>query len=167
VLAYISQEAELFYTERSIGSTSHFSLGIEFISTQASAALFTQYMFKEHKQSLHNDTYKIIHAPHFKLDKNKYGTRSETVIVTCFKEKTTIIIGTLYAGEIKKSMFSIMNFLLPDKGILPMHSGANQNMTGESFVFLDFLVPEKRLSLPMKEPYLLEMMSMACQTVVF
>jgi phosphoenolpyruvate carboxykinase (ATP) len=135
VVNYLKSQNELFFTERSIGSNNSFSLGIEFCSTQASAAFFTQYMFKPFENGVHNDHYKILHAPNFKLDPKKYGTRSETVIATCFMDKTTIIIGTLYAGEIKKSMFSIMNFLLPDVGILPMHSGANQNPNKESFVF--------------------------------
>lgn len=135
VINYLKSEKELFYTQRSIGSTSSFSLGIEFISTHASSALFTQYMFKSFVSEGHNNHYKIIHAPKFKLDTKIYGTRSDTVIVTSFKNKTTIIVGTHYAGEIKKSMFSIMNYLLPDLGILPMHSGANQNSLGDSFVF--------------------------------
>ncbi len=135
VLSYLNSQNELFYTERSVGSDKIYSLGIEFISTHASSALFTQYMFKLFEGENVDDVYKIIHAPHFALDPKKYGTRSETVIVTCFAEKTTIIVGTLYAGEIKKSMFSIMNFLVPDIGILPMHSGANQNSKKESFVF--------------------------------
>lgn len=135
VLTYLNTKEELFYTERSVGSDKIYSLGIDFISTHASAALFTQYMFKSFDKDKVDDEYKIIHAPLFVLDPKKYGTRTETVIVTCFKEKTTIIVGTLYAGEIKKSMFSIMNFLVPDIGILPMHSGANQNSSKESFVF--------------------------------
>jgi phosphoenolpyruvate carboxykinase (ATP) len=135
VLDYLKTQHELYYTEQSIGSFEHHSIGIEFISTQASAAMFTQYMFKTFQAGSHHDRFSIIHAPHFKLDPKKYNTRSETVIVTCFKKKTTIIVGTLYAGEIKKSMFSVMNFVLPDLGILPMHSGANLNHQGESFVF--------------------------------
>jgi len=135
VLAYLKLQHELYYTEQSIGSREHHSIGIEFISTQASAAMFTQYMFKSFQAGSHNDHFTILHAPHFKLDPKKYNTRSETVIVSCFKKKTTIIVGTLYAGEIKKSMFSVMNFVLPDLGILPMHSGANLNTQGESFVF--------------------------------
>lgn len=135
VLDFLNDQEELFYTERSIGEGLHFSLGIEFVSPRASAALFTQYMFKPFENGHHKEVYKIIHAPQFIIDPKKYATRSETVIVTCFKEKTTIIVGTYYAGEIKKSMFSIMNFLLPDSGILPMHSGANQNNEAESFVF--------------------------------
>jgi phosphoenolpyruvate carboxykinase (ATP) len=134
VLSFLNAKDELFSTQRSIGSSNHFALGIEFISSRASAALFTKYMFKEPGQKT-NDTFEIIHAPDFVLDPKKYNTKSETVIVTCFKEKCTIIVGTYYAGEIKKSMFSIMNYLTPDVGLLPMHSGANQNKNKESFVF--------------------------------
>ncbi|AUN99099.1 phosphoenolpyruvate carboxykinase (ATP) [Bacteriovorax stolpii] len=136
VLSALNNAEEVFSTDRSIGSLSHFSLGIEFFSTEASSALFTLYMFKPFAgKGKHNDTYKILHAPHLKVDPKKYNLRSETVIVTCFKKKTTLIIGTQYSGEIKKSMFSTMNYLLPDHDILPMHSGANQNVAGESSVF--------------------------------
>lgn len=135
VLFYFKSEQELFFTERSIGSIPTYSLGVEFVSTHASSALFTQYMFKPFESAKHDDTYRILHAPHFKLDPNKYGTRSDVLIVTCFKERMTIIVGTMYSGEIKKSMFSIMNYLLPNIGILPMHSGANQNVDEESSVF--------------------------------
>lgn len=135
VIDSLKTAEDLYFTERSIGNSSIFSLGIETVSTKASAALFTQYMFKSFEASAHNDTFRIIHAPDFQCDPAKYGTKSSTVIVTNFKEKTTIIVGTHYSGEIKKSMFSIMNFLLPDHGILPMHSGANQNSSGDTFVF--------------------------------
>lgn len=127
---------EIFSTERSIGSVSQYSLGINFVSTEAAAAFFTLYMFKPYAgEGKHNDVYNVFHAPHLKIDAKKYNLRSDTVIVTCFKKKTTLVIGTLYAGEIKKAMFSTMNYLLPDVNILPMHSGANQNSKGESSVF--------------------------------
>lgn len=136
VLKSYNDADELFTTDRSIGSTSHYSLGIEFVSTEASSALFSLYMFKPNAgHDKHNDTYKILHAPRLKIDANKYKLRSDTVIVTCFKKKTILIIGTFYAGEIKKSMFSIMNYILPLVDILPMHSGANQNLKDESSVF--------------------------------
>lgn len=135
VVSYLNSKDEVFYTERSIGSIDHFALGIEFISTHASSALFTEYMFKPGLADKKSTSFRIINAPDFKIDPKTYGVRSDTVIVTCFKERTTLIIGTHYAGEIKKSMFSVMNFLAPDHGILPMHSGANQNSKEESFVF--------------------------------
>lgn len=136
VILALNSADVVFSTDRSIGSPAHFSFGIEFFSTEASSAFFTLYMFKPHAGAgKHNDSYKILHAPHLKIDPVKYNLRSETVIVTCFKKKTTLIIGTQYSGEIKKSMFSTMNYLLPDYNILPMHSGANQNTKGESSVF--------------------------------
>ncbi|MFA6236374.1 MAG: phosphoenolpyruvate carboxykinase (ATP) [Bacteriovorax sp.] len=135
VITYLNQQDELFYTQQSIGAPDIFSLGIEFLTSRASAAFFSQYMFKKFEKERNEDVFRIIHAPDFKLDPAIYGTRSETVIVTCFKRKITIIAGTRYAGEIKKSMFSVMNFLTPDKGILPMHSGANQNSEKETFVY--------------------------------
>lgn len=154
VVDYMETLLELFYTKRSIGSPEHYSLGIEFISTEPSAAMFTQYMFKPEVEDAGGESYRILHAPGFNLDREKYGTNSETVIVTCFEEKLIIIIGTMYAGEIKKSMFSAMNFILPEKGILPMHSGANQSPGGESFVFFGLsgtgktaLATDKELSL--------------------
>lgn len=134
VTAFLKTKDVIYCTDRSIGSENHYALGIDFQSPRASAALFTTYMFKECGQKT-NDTYQILHAPDFRLDPSEYNTKSETVIVTCFKTKCTIIVGTFYAGEIKKSMFSIMNFLLPDIGVLPMHSGANQSANKESFVF--------------------------------
>ena len=59
----------------------------------------------------------------------------EPAIVTCFETNTVIIVGTFYAGEIKKSVFSILNYVLPELGVLPMHAGANKSET-ETSVFL-------------------------------
>ena len=86
-------------------------------------------------RDLNNNDFTILHAPLLEIDPKKFNTKSETVIVTCFDSKTTIITGTCYAGEIKKSMFSVMNFLLPQKGVLPMHSGINEGERGETSVF--------------------------------
>lgn len=131
---YLFSRPELYETTRSIGKTSHFALNIDFYSEMPSAALFTEYMFKN-KQAFAHNTFKILHAPFFELDPFKYGTRSDTVIVTSFEKKCVVIVGTKYAGEIKKSMFSVMNFLSPEDGILPMHAGANTNRSGETFAF--------------------------------
>jgi phosphoenolpyruvate carboxykinase (ATP) len=135
VINYLNTFKELYVTERSVGSIGNFSIGVDFVSPSASAALFTEYIFKDRHGNLHQDEFLILYAPDFVVDKLKYRTHSETIIATCFESKTTIIIGTKYAGEIKKSMFCIMNYLLPELGILPMHSGANQDSQGESFVF--------------------------------
>jgi len=134
VYRYLHRQPELFATSRSIGKANHFALNIEFVSEMPSAALFTEYMFKS-KQVFAHDSFKILHAPFFELDPFKYGTRSDTVVATSFEQKCVIIVGTKYAGEIKKSMFSVMNYLAPNEGILPMHAGANMNQRGETFAF--------------------------------
>lgn len=131
---YLHNLPELFSTTRSIGKANHYALNIDFVSEMPHAALFTEYMFKS-KQVFAHDNFKILHAPFFELDPFKYGTRSDTVIATSFEHKCVVIVGTKYAGEIKKSMFSVMNFLAPEEGILPMHAGANMNRHGETFAF--------------------------------
>jgi phosphoenolpyruvate carboxykinase (ATP) len=77
----------------------------------------------------------IINVPSFKADPTTEGTRSETAILLHLKRMEIIIVGTEYAGEIKKSAFTVMNYLMPDEGILPMHSAVNVGEAGDSVVF--------------------------------
>jgi phosphoenolpyruvate carboxykinase (ATP) len=67
----------------------------------------------------------IINCPSFKADPTRHGCRSETVIALNFDEKTVLIGGTAYAGENKKAVFTLLNYLLPEKGVMPMHCSAN------------------------------------------
>jgi len=67
----------------------------------------------------------IINCPSFKADPKRHGCRSETVISLNFDQKLILIAGTAYAGENKKSVFSLLNYLLPEKGVMPMHCSAN------------------------------------------
>ncbi len=67
----------------------------------------------------------IINCPSFKADPQRHGCRSETVIALNFEKKLILIGGTAYAGENKKSVFTLLNYLLPEKGIMPMHCSAN------------------------------------------
>ncbi len=77
----------------------------------------------------------IIVLPSFKADPSRHGTRSETVIAMDLKAGLVLIGGTHYAGEIKKSVFTMMNFLLPAKGVLPMHCSANVGKAGDTAIF--------------------------------
>jgi phosphoenolpyruvate carboxykinase (ATP) len=77
----------------------------------------------------------IICVPSFKADPATEGTRSETAILLHLQRMEIIIVGTEYAGEIKKSAFTVMNYLMPDEGVLPMHSAANVGEAGDSVVF--------------------------------
>ena len=79
--------------------------------------------------------YTIIDLPSFRADPARHGCRSETVIAVNFTEKLILIGGTAYAGEMKKSVFGILNYLLPVKGVMPMHCSANIGADGHTAVF--------------------------------
>ncbi|QZP09576.1 phosphoenolpyruvate carboxykinase [Caenibius sp. WL] len=79
--------------------------------------------------------YTIIDLPSFRADPERHGCRSETVIAVNLSEKLILIGGTRYAGEMKKSVFGILNYLLPAKGVMPMHCSANIGADGKSAVF--------------------------------
>jgi phosphoenolpyruvate carboxykinase (ATP) len=124
-LNYLSERSELFAMERSAGADPRFSLAVRLISPSPTHALFAHHLFRGPHEKNALGEFTILHAPEMPLDHQRFGLRSSTAIVINFEQKEVIIIGTLYAGEIKKSIFSIMNTLLPDRGILPMHAGAN------------------------------------------
>jgi phosphoenolpyruvate carboxykinase (ATP) len=79
--------------------------------------------------------YTIIDLPGFRADPSRHGTRSETVVAVNLTEKLILIGGTAYAGEMKKSVFGILNYLLPVKGVMPMHCSANIGPNGDTAVF--------------------------------
>ena len=77
----------------------------------------------------------VLQAPGCAADPNRDGTRSETAIVLDFSRRLVLIAGTAYAGEIKKAVFTILNFLLPPQGVLPMHCAVNVGKEGDAAVF--------------------------------
>ncbi len=77
----------------------------------------------------------IIDVPSFQADPSTEGVRSGTAILVHLQRMEIIIVGTMYAGEIKKSAFTVMNYLMPDEGVLPMHSSINVGQAGDSVVF--------------------------------
>ena len=79
--------------------------------------------------------YTIIDLPSFRADPARHGARTETVIAVNFTEKLILIGGTKYAGEMKKSVFGLLNYLLPAAGIMPMHCSANIGPNGDTAVF--------------------------------
>ena len=79
--------------------------------------------------------YTIIDLPSFRADPARHGSRGETVIAVNFSEKLILIGGTAYAGEMKKSVFGILNYLLPVGGVMPMHCSANIGRDGKTAVF--------------------------------
>ena len=79
--------------------------------------------------------YTIIDLPSFRADPARHGTRGETVIAVNFTDRLILIGGTRYAGEMKKSVFGLLNYLLPAQGVMPMHCSANIGPRGDTAVF--------------------------------
>ncbi|WP_027039965.1 phosphoenolpyruvate carboxykinase [Mesorhizobium ciceri] len=77
----------------------------------------------------------IIDLPSFRADPLRHGSRTETVIAVDLSRKIVLIGGTSYAGEMKKSVFTMLNYLLPAKGVMPMHCSANEGAAGDAAIF--------------------------------
>jgi phosphoenolpyruvate carboxykinase (ATP) len=106
-------------------------------TTHAWHQLFAQHMFITPPtfNPKKNAAWTIWHAPTLTLDAKKHKCRSTAIVLLNFTERTILIAGTAYAGEIKKAMFSVQNYLLPMHDILPMHCAATQNAAGKVSVF--------------------------------
>jgi len=137
MLAYL-QNRNVFVMEAQGGAATALGLPIRVITPSAWHALFAHTMFlrptKEQRRT-HVPEFTVLHAPTFKADPAIDGTRSETFIIINYGKKLVLIGGTEYAGEIKKSVFSILNYTLPLKGVLPMHSSLNVGTAGDPTVF--------------------------------
>lgn len=136
VVDYLNTQERLYITDRSVGASAENNIGVRLISSNPSHALFSKHLFRKKMREFEDQKdFTILHAPTMEIDPSKYGAKNPTIITTCFDTNTTIIVGTLYAGEIKKSMFCILNYALPDKGIMPMHAGASRLDNEEVSVF--------------------------------
>lgn len=118
------------------GASAAHAINLRVTTERAWHALFARNMFIEEadKQDMAPD-FQVYHAPGFLAQPELDHTNSEAAVVIDFTNRHIIICGTEYAGEIKKSVFTILNFLLPNKGVLGMHSSANKNSEGEVAVF--------------------------------
>ncbi|MCL6572143.1 MAG: phosphoenolpyruvate carboxykinase (ATP), partial [Bacillus sp. (in: Bacteria)] len=127
VLEYLKQRNELFVFKGFAGADKKSQLPIQVVNEFAWHNLFVHQLFirPSEKELLdHNTGFTIISAPNFKADPMIDGTNSETFIIISFERRIVLIGGTEYAGEMKKSIFSVMNFLLPENNILSTHCSA-------------------------------------------
>lgn len=138
VLSYLKEKDEVFVFNGYAGADTRSRLPIKVINEYAWHNLFAHQLFirpTEDELKTHDSQFTVISAPNFKADPAVDGTKSETFIIISFKHKTVLIGGTEYAGEMKKSIFSVMNYLLPEQGILPMHCSANVGKEGDVALF--------------------------------
>ncbi len=136
-LAYLN-ERELFVRELYACADPANRLRVRLIDEVAWTNLFANNLFirpaaKDLADFMPDFT--ILHAPELKADPKSDGTRSETVISINFAKKIILIMGTRYAGEVKKSVFTILNYLLPKKGVFSMHCSANTGSKGDTALF--------------------------------
>jgi phosphoenolpyruvate carboxykinase (ATP) len=137
VQAYL-QGQELFTQDLYAGSDPAHRVRVRLVTTGAWQALFARNIFirpRPEELADFQPDYVILHAPQFQTDPALDGVRSGTSIALSFEQRTIIIAGTEYAGEIKKSIFTVMNWLLPAKAVMPMHCSANVGSEGDVALF--------------------------------
>ncbi len=137
IQAYL-QGQELFTQDLYAGADPTRRIRVRLVTTQAWSAQFARNMFirpVEADLPGFEPDWVILHAPHFHADPDIDGVRSSTAIVLSLGARRIVIAGTEYAGEIKKSIFTVMNWKLPDEGVLPMHCSANVGPSGDVALF--------------------------------
>lgn len=138
VLEYLKNKDEIFVFNGYAGADKAYQMPIQVINEYAWHNLFAQQLFirpTEAELENHVSEFTIVSAPNFKADPSIDGTNSETFIIVSFEKRIVLIGGTEYAGEMKKGIFSIMNFLLPEQDIFSMHCSSNVGEEGDVALF--------------------------------
>ncbi len=137
VLAYF-QNRDLYVQDLYAGADPDYRLPVRVVSESAWHAMFAANMFIQPGHGELQDFvpgFTVLHAPYLHADPERDGTNSQTFIVVHFGRRLVLIGGTSYAGEIKKSIFSVLNYMLPPRGVLPMHCSANIGPGGDTAIF--------------------------------
>lgn len=137
LLAYF-QKKDLYVFDGFAGADRRYSIPVRFINEMAAGNLFVHQLFirpKEDEIAGFNPEFTVIAAPGFNANPTLDKTNSEAFVIINFEKKLVIIGGTMYCGEMKKSIFSVLNYLLPKKGVLPMHCSANIGADGDTALF--------------------------------
>src|SRR5215213_1449881 len=129
---------EVFVQDLFAGADPAYRLPVRFVTPNAWHALFVRNMFLRAlpaELAQFRPGFTVLHAPEFQADPARHGTRSGTFIVISFTKRVVLIGGTRYAGEMKKSIFTALNYLLPAQRVLPMHCSAIQGPSGDTAIF--------------------------------
>jgi phosphoenolpyruvate carboxykinase (ATP) len=138
VRAYLDEQPELFVEDLYCGADPKHRLSVRYVSPNAWHMAFVRNMFirpELAELASFAPNFTVLHAPEFQASPERHGTRTGTFIVLNLAERTILIGGTRYAGELKKSMFTVMNYLLPKAGVLSMHCSANVGADGDAALF--------------------------------
>ncbi len=136
VAAYLA-ERDIYALDAYVGADRRYRLPIRVITELAWHNLFARSLFLTPQEPVDDFSpeFTVVDAAHFGADPERDGTRSPTFIIVNFARKMVLIGGTQYAGEIKKSVFTLMNYLMPLRDVLPMHCGANVGPRGDVAIF--------------------------------
>jgi phosphoenolpyruvate carboxykinase (ATP) len=137
VVAHLNAR-DLFVIDAGAGADDIHGMSVRVISESPWHALFAYNMFLRLgpiEQDSFAPDFTVLHAPGMKADPARHGTRTDTAIVVSFAAREVVITGTHYAGEIKKSIFSVLNHVLPERGVFPMHCSANVGSAGDVALF--------------------------------
>src|ERR1051326_612989 len=132
------QGHDVYVQDCRVGADPEYSLSVRVICQLAWHTLFARQLFIRSAPGQTADyqpEFTILFSPDFQANPGEEGTNSETCIVLNFKRRVVLICGTSYAGEMKKSAFTIMNYLLPGRGVFPMHCSANMGAAGDVALF--------------------------------
>ncbi|MGQ1909859.1 phosphoenolpyruvate carboxykinase (ATP) [Marinifilum sp. RC60d5] len=149
-LEVIANKETIYVTDRVIGADSKFALPVKTICDNTLSQVFVDNMFRPIPSDIKNsvfadDEFHLIALPKNKLNKDRYkglvrnlpnGDTSDICVVVDFDKKIGIVFGSAYMGSIKKLMFTVMNYYLPFKGVLPLHCSANEGKNGDSALLL-------------------------------
>jgi phosphoenolpyruvate carboxykinase (ATP) len=136
--SHLAEAAELYTFDGFAGADPAHRISLRVITESAWHCLFARTLFlRPTAAELAGlvPEWTIVHAPNFLSDPARDGTKSEAFVGVDFAQKTILIAGTQYAGEIKKSIFTIMNYLLPARDVFPMHCSANVGTAGDVALF--------------------------------
>ncbi|CAN5918241.1 phosphoenolpyruvate carboxykinase (ATP) [soil metagenome] len=138
VRTYLNTQPDLFVQDLYCGADPMYRLSVRYVSPNAWHMAFVRNMFVRPELAALTDfaaNFTVLHAPEFQADPAKHGTRSGTFIVLNLAERQILIGGTRYAGELKKSMFTVMNYYMPKQDVLSMHCSANIGPSGDTALF--------------------------------
>jgi len=136
-LAY-AKDKNLFVQDLFAGADPAYRLNTRVFCEKAWHALFIRHLLRRPEQAELKDftpEFTVVNFPGFRADPARHGCRSETIVACNFTKRLVLIGGSLYAGETKKSVFSFLNFLMPERHVMPMHCSANVGDSGDVAVF--------------------------------
>jgi phosphoenolpyruvate carboxykinase (ATP) len=149
-LQALASKKRLYVTDRTLGADSAYAMPIKTVSDWALAALFTDNMFRPVPSDIErsifaNQAFSLLVVPYDKLEREKYdgrlrklpnGQTSDLAVAMDFDRRLGVVFGSAYGGSVKKLMFTVMNYVLPGEGILPLHCSANEGPDGDIALLL-------------------------------